>query len=522
MTVERKSICFRPPEGFETESLFEDNGLSVKPGKTQKRRVRRIFYDTFEWQLLANNAAAIQENRLLSLYNLDTGLPFASVGHSATARFFHPFELKDEKFRSEIERYTELRALIKRCTVEVDIVSQQLLDEEEKTIAILNRETYFLFKEKKSRILITENLAITPLKGFQEETETFASGTGKLLGREHRTRYRDLFMQFMDAAGVPVNDYSSKIRITLQPGDPVQKSAASLLLGTLDIMKRNEPWIPENIDTEFLHDYRVAVRRTRSVLGTIRDIFDSGTTARYRNAFRNAGKACNALRDCDVYLLRESDYRAMLPESLAPHIAAFFNELHELHRIELRRFSSFLRSKAYRAMLDEWNGLLGETERNPVPVATQDTEDRSTLAVAKKNIRKAWKKVLRHGRAIPAQASDAELHSLRIDCKKLRYLLELFASLFPDKTMATVVRQLKELQENLGMFVDLAVQQQYLAGHIEQMKEKPSDPELAAALGGLITTLHCRQEKTRKLFHRTFRHFDNDETETLFNALLNS
>ena len=88
--------------------------------------------------------------------------------------------------------------------------------------------------------------------------------------------------------------------------------------------------------------------------------------------------------------------------------------------------------------------------------------------------------------------------------------------------MATVVRQLKELQENLGMFVDLAVQQQYLAGHIEQMKEKPSDPELAAALGGLITTLHSRQEKTRKLFHRTFRHFDNDETETLFNALLNS
>jgi len=188
----------------------------------------------------------------------------------------------------------------------------------------------------------------------------------------------------------------------------------------------------------------------------------------------------------------------------------------------LRRFSSFLRSKAYRAMLDEWNGLLRETERNPVPVATEDTEDRSTQAVAKKNIRKAWKKVLRHGRAIPAQASDAELHSLRIDCKKLRYLLELFASLFPDKTMATVVRQLKELQENLGMFVDLAVQQQYLAGHIEQMKEKPSDPELAAALGGLITTLHCRQQKTRKLFHRTFRHFDNDETETLFNALHNS
>ena len=43
--------------------------------------------------------------------------------------------------------------------------------------------------------------------------------------------------------------------------------------GLLRILVSNEPGLRQNIDTEFLHDFRVAVRRTRSLLGQIERIF---------------------------------------------------------------------------------------------------------------------------------------------------------------------------------------------------------------------------------------------------------
>ena len=36
---------------------------------------------------------------------------------------------------------------------------------------------------------------------------------------------------------------------------------------------RTRPALRERLDTEFLHDFRVALRRTRSLLGQIRDVF---------------------------------------------------------------------------------------------------------------------------------------------------------------------------------------------------------------------------------------------------------
>ena len=41
----------------------------------------------------------------------------------------------------------------------------------------------------------------------------------------------------------------------------------------LGIIVANEPGLRANLDTEFLHDFRVAVRRTRSLLGQVRQVF---------------------------------------------------------------------------------------------------------------------------------------------------------------------------------------------------------------------------------------------------------
>ena len=58
----------------------------------------------------------------------------------------------------------------------------------------------------------------------------------------------------------------------------------------LDIMVANEPGMRADLDTEFLHDYRVSLRRTRSLLGQIKNVFpaDCGHTLQNRVSLAGA------------------------------------------------------------------------------------------------------------------------------------------------------------------------------------------------------------------------------------------
>ena len=128
--------------------------------------------------------------------------------------------------------------------------------------------------------------------------------------------------------------------------------------------------------------------------------------------------------------------------------------------------------------------------------------------------------MIRHGRQISSEASDTELHALRIDCKKLRYLLEFFSSIFPHKSIAPVIRQLKELQENLGDFVDFAVQLHFLYERLTAIPPGKEENLLAASMGALMATLFQKQEEARSTFHKTFSAFDDKKTSQLFHDLL--
>lgn len=519
MRPELKTICFKPQKGDNMVFLLQSDALPFRFLPDSHKTERRFFYDTFEWQFFHHGIAVISKPGLLSLLDLESGIEIETIPFLPAPAHFLPSAISAGPFRSTVEKVTTIRALLRRCRTDTETLSWRILDREEKTIGFLVLETFFPVREGK-RVPTACMALLSPLKGFQEEAARLARQIEELLPGESILEFRELFTLFMRESGQQVNDYSSKIQLRLQPDDPVRKSAARLLLATVEVMQRNEGPISMNIDTEFLHDYRVAIRRTRSLLSQLKGVFSSGTTAAYREAFRKTGKKCNALRDCDVYLLKETAYRGILPDSLSGHVDTFFDDLRATRRTELRRFITYLHSKAFRSMLAEWETLLQETVEQPCLPDETDAGLLPTITIARKAIGKAWKKVILHGRSIPEEASDSELHALRIDCKKLRYLLEFFSSIFPEKTIDQAVRQLKKLQENLGTFVDLAVQQRYLHGYIETMKNKPPDPELAAALGGLIAVLHSRQENERRTFGVTFRRFDNDETEALFKELL--
>jgi len=124
------------------------------------------------------------------------------------------------------------------------------------------------------------------------------------------------------------------------------------------------------------------------------------------------------------------------------------------------------------------------------------------------------------GGTINDSTPDKELHRLRIQCKNLRYLFEFFSSLFPQAKAMTLIKQLKRLQDNLGEYNDLALQQSQLESIMSCSTKKQNDNvQSAVATGGIIAMLHQRQQVVRKAFSQSFNEFSSAKNKKLYREL---
>ena len=74
--------------------------------------------------------------------------------------------------------------------------------------------------------------------------------------------------------------------VDLAPTVRADVGARQIHLALLGILLANEPGLRANLDTEFLHDFRVALRRTRSLLGQIRHVFPPDAVEHFSSEFR--------------------------------------------------------------------------------------------------------------------------------------------------------------------------------------------------------------------------------------------
>ena len=514
-----KTVYFRLDGTVSQETLPESiqHSLPVEWRLTQcsSLQERRYFYDSFQWQAFDKGVVILKKKNLLSLVDLNTGHEITSVPFKGNPASFFPEALPDSKLKEELFSYSTLRAFIKLCSIHAFTRLYQLLDENKKTIATLSFESLSLAGNSKEEAFI-HFFTLTPNRGYEKAIAPFEGLLKENTFIGKRFDYKTLFLSIINTSGHKVDDYSPKIRLLLDPNASIHESAIGLLKFTVSVMRRNEDGITKNRDSEFLHDYRVAIRRTRSILKQLKGVFEAGETEYFLNAFRDLGKRTNELRDSDVYLLRKGTYFNYLPPFLQPSLGLFFNEIENVRKKSHKEFCSYLSSPEYHSFLVQWETYLCKPSHPTSEEAPNAS--RSTLSFAVNTIKKAWKKVIRHGRLISKEATDAELHQLRIDCKKLRYLLEFFASVFPDKTITPVIQKLKQLQEHLGDIVDYAVQLHFLQKQLTEMAA--ADKLLAASTGGLMAILFQQQQHARLKFHKTFSTFDNEVTNQLFHDLL--
>lgn len=519
MTTAPESLYFRVSGD---DPLDQTVGRNLPEGwkitKISTRRERQIFYDTFEEEAFRKGLAVVRRKAKLLVIELDSGQVLADAPFSGSPASFFAATLPEGKARKLLLKCSDLRAFINRCTIDHFISSWRLLDEDDKTVARLEYES-IRPADKKSKAVFPRHYSITPLKGYHKELSQMLLALPEPVDAYRIVSFKERFMTIMEAAAPFGQGYSAKLHLQLDPKAPIHENIRRLLRFTTSIMEINEEGIRKDIDSEFLHDYRVSIRRSRSIIKLLNGAFEPEKTAWALAGLRELGKRTNELRDSDVYLLRRDEYTELLPPSLQTALNPFFSDIEAAKRLHHKQFSRYLVSREYLDFMSSWKAFIDSEELSDealAPIAGQPTGQ-----VAARAIRKALKKVLVHGRRTGQETSDPELHELRIDCKKLRYLLEFFSSLFPPKAASRVLKQMKALQDNLGTFVDMSVQMTFLQSRLDEIPTGRGGVEEAAAIGGLLTTLYSEREKVREHFHEIFSGFDNEETGKLFDELLN-
>lgn len=312
----------------------------------------------------------------------------------------------------------------------------------------------------------------------------------------------------------PPGHYQAKPQLLLQPEMPTEMAVRQLLLADLQVMLINTPYIAQEIDTEFLHDFRVALRRSRALLAQLGHAFPADAVDQHKAALRQMQQETNALRDMDVYMLAEPAYTQLLPPLLQPHIAPLFAYLRQKRTAVLQETAVYLQSPLHQQRITAWQTFLEQ------PATAHPTAQQPIIQQAGQRILKRHKRMVRKGQSLLQMPNDALMHPLRIEGKKLRYLLELFASLYPTEALAQLAAPLKLVQTHLGNFHDYEVQEAHLLQLAPELPRRASkDYHLLLAIGALMAELHTQREAARAAFATTFTEFDTPENGRLYHQL---
>ena len=299
---------------------------------------------------------------------------------------------------------------------------------------------------------------------------------------------RSILEEGLSALDLPLPGAAIPPEFRIEATDSVCSAGRKTLQGQLYKLKANLPGALLDLDPEYLHDARVAIRRLRFALKLYAGLFPEGEADRIREGLASAGRKLGEIRDLDVLLSRLPAQLGLIESSkpFQDHLVGYFVG-------KRARLLSGLRESLATPVFE---GLI--TAAIPQGDAVKEGEEATITAFAESRIKKTQKRLSLWADRPASGFSASDLHALRILCKKLRYTLEFFLSLGGDQ-IGRSVKDCIELQDALGAYHDAMV----AVGSLSLLSGEPqfSSGEDTFALGALVQVQRtiCRETLERFL-----------------------
>jgi CHAD domain-containing protein len=462
-----------------------------------------VLLDTFDEEMFHSNKMLFQVREMLFLCDLQTGQLIEQV---SPAGWSFADDLPDGPVTLLVKSVSCLRAFLPVAKVQLRFEHGLLLDDEGKTRARFNNLA--IGRGRKSvgvgstQYLRGYNQAHVDLRHSLEEIgASFCQDVGRVY----------------DFLEIKREKYTTKPIIQLNPEAPVKDSAQAIINAFIRTARRNEKGVVADYDTEFLHDYRVSLRKVRSVLSLFKGVYSLEDTVRLKQDFASVMQKTNTLRDLDVYLLNKEKYFSMVPADTHEGLEILFDYFAGERKKEQKSVSKIIRSKIYLKEINRLEKLFADGSN----IGSGPKGEEGSLAFGCRVVLNRYGKVCKIARRIDDKTEDEVIHELRINCKKLRYLMEFFSPLFPEVDMKALIKSLKLLQDNLGNFNDYSVQQTFLR---QVLSEKMTgfggwELKVAESVGALTAMLNRLQRKERRQVMKNFARFDSFETRAILKKL---
>jgi len=278
--------------------------------------LRRLWLDTFDWRLYRSGLALEQVSRGGAAELVLTGRDGQVIaadhlvtphggGRKDGARRSRPAwpglldTLPLGPLRDHLGPVVGVRALLPVARAVSVVRGTRVLNSDEKTIARITVDRMSVTYPAAGSV--PPRLVVSALRGYGAQALRVAD----LLAAEPGVAEagQSGLEAVLAAAGRRPGDYTGKVDVKLTPRMPAAVAMTTVLTALFDTLTANVNGTVRDIDTEFLHDLRVAVRRTRSALKLTGDVLPGDMAARFRPEFKWLGDLTTPTRDLDVYLL---------------------------------------------------------------------------------------------------------------------------------------------------------------------------------------------------------------------------
>lgn len=232
------------------------------------------------------------------------------------------------------------------------------------------------------------------------------------------------------------------------------------------------------LDEEFLHQYRIALRRSRAVAESLAEVTGNKALKSHISHLKRHAQATSNLRDLHVFSQDLPPLCSDQPEllrALEQWVCARVDK-------EQKKLAKRLASKRYRQSLHSWEDELQSRQFRKLidKLSTRDIQ---------KSVDHRLRMFNRKTAELLHDSPDEDIHNLRKLLKRIRYLMELDID-----SWKSALKTLRQRQDLYGRFQDLHVQIELVKRFASNYPEDPNGAPQA-----LLDHLTIKKDDTRRL-----------------------
>lgn len=251
-----------------------------------------------------------------------------------------------------------------------------------------------------------------------------------------------------------------------------------------------------------LHDLRIAIRRARSVVREAKRVLPSGIFDAMSQDLSWLSSITSEARDLDTLIDHWPRYERMMEARDVNHLQAVIREIYHRRNSAYQDMQAKLNGQRVVTLINEWQiFMLDGTD-----IGKGGTDAQNTLKdVVKERIETAHRKLVTDCGRISTKSSDDQIHALRKDAKRIRYLSEGFSEILSSTKSESTLSHLVALQDNLGEFQDLRIHESVIRDAISYIRPIHAPSTIEAAEELLLHMAKRRQKVRKKLIAEVLR-----------------